>query len=323
MTFEVRLFEADVEDIGTTDNNTIMAYQGYVFQQVETCKSDLMLHYTPGRRGLEDLTSDLVHFIDNTNLHCLPSKCSGTLVAYSDVSFHPNQATLANFNGVRRWHLCVVVRHTLESTILCKCSIDNGTISVYSDHIIRHTFGDTFQLRYLNVITSLSLASDGYFECSIHGPDIPVPFSSFDEKLQVLYHQPPTGAIEPKDLFNCPVLSDHFGGANKHVGVRPIRTKSFGDDLEGNKKTLVRNVTNYPLKKPSQKSTIGVNVSTSRSNAHSYFVSRASILDFPTQADQESEVDLKYDGSEPITLKATRRRLSRMRNEVALFKSGK
>ncbi len=111
-------------------------------------------------------------FIDNVNLHKLPSHGFGSLVAISQNRFH--KCTNDSISTTIKWEIAVLLHLDIRKTITCPCSFVDRVIKIHFKKMRDyHYFQSPFQIRYLNQIGDWSTASDdGYIECNVHGPDI-------------------------------------------------------------------------------------------------------------------------------------------------------
>lgn len=294
MATDLTTFGVDEEDTHTGRLAFLMSHQGYIFQ--DRGNSSLFLLSQPGRRGLEDLAPGMNHFVDNTNLHRLPTLCTGALVAYCEHGFKPIQAIYSKYGRgpeLENWDLCVTIFHNLRKTLLCKCRIEGSFIFVLSDEVISHSSTDSFQLRFLNLINQSTIASDGSFECSIHGPDIPVPYQSFDDRLMSLYKGACSDASEK--IIESTDPSSHFGKGHLCGSARPIRpilsqdSSHVYDIWKTEAVDIINQVTNHPHQVLVKRYKAGVNVSTSRVNAVSYSTSCASIFEHASMRDDDGD----------------------------------
>lgn len=124
-------------------------------------------------------------FVENTNLHNLPSRCTGVLVAYSP---HHQKASKLEITQLR-WFLGTVISHTYDKTVIAPTNVNPESFgrdmtivddekSLSSTHyqintecpVVFNTF--QFHIRYLNAVTHKNDSDECYhISTSILGPD--------------------------------------------------------------------------------------------------------------------------------------------------------
>jgi len=158
-------------------------------------KNNLQAHTTRQRIQVSSLNSRRrFFFVENNNLHCLPSHCTGILVAYSP---YANQITKEkDVVQKHQWFLGTIIYHSFEVTSIAPTEIDHKDFEKLVDskgdnHInfdikvdCAVTFSNGhFKLRFLNIIRQGKDSSPYPFICaSLNGPDS-VPRSASMKKI--------------------------------------------------------------------------------------------------------------------------------------------
>ena len=133
-------------------------------------------------RDKTSLDLPLPSFIDNTNLHSLPSNCTGVLVAYRLRIKGPHNLGIILFLHPR---CTLIVPCHAEIIIPDTCNyVLSGVEKIETISINEKTF---LYIDYLNRITKRTRSKqDGFIESSTDGPDCIMSFQQFPKEYQIV-----------------------------------------------------------------------------------------------------------------------------------------
>ena len=200
------------------DNDCVSGYS-VVFsirhpdKQNGNVKNKLQVHITRRRIKITSLNPRRVFFVENNNVHSLPTHCTGVLVAFS-----PHVKRISNEYDIvehHNWFLGTIIFHCYEKTVIAPTEIKldyfkelndskcqkNIEYDIKVDRAVLFNTGE-FKLRYLNAVQHLTLSGYPFIHASVHGPDS-VPRTSSMKKL-IQEHRSSVHCLLPEGISVIP-----------------------------------------------------------------------------------------------------------------------
>ena len=200
------------------DNDCVSGYS-VVFsirhpdKQNGNLKNKLQAHITRRRIKITSLNPRRVFFVENNNVHSLPTHCTGVLVAFS-----PHVKRISNEYDIvehHNWFLGTIIFHCYEKTVIAPTEIKldyfkelndskchkNIEYDIKVDCAVLFNTGE-FKLRYLNAVQRLTLSGYPFIHASVHGPDS-VPRTSSMKKL-IQEHRSSVHCLLPEGISVVP-----------------------------------------------------------------------------------------------------------------------
>jgi hypothetical protein len=146
-------------------------------------ENELQAHTIRKRINLSSLNKRRMFFVENNNLHSLPSHCTGVLVAYS-----PSGKRITTEKDVmdhHHWFLGTIIFHTYDITYIAPTEVrkdfyNKDTQNWSSDNKVEYNIKmeravllrrGEFKLRYINVVEYKQNQGYDFIEACLHGPD--------------------------------------------------------------------------------------------------------------------------------------------------------
>jgi hypothetical protein len=153
-------------------------------------RNKLKAYTIRNRIQLSSLNTRRIFFVENNNLHSLPSHCTGVLVAYSPCGKRIMREK--DVTDHHEWFLGTIVFHSYEVTSIAPTEVsyefyndesqswsieDNISYNVNAEGAIISFKHGEFQLRYLNAVRPQQNQGYGFIQASLPGPDDTLPRS--------------------------------------------------------------------------------------------------------------------------------------------------
>jgi hypothetical protein len=187
-------------------------------------RNELQAHTIRQRISLSLLTKERMFFVENNNLHSLPTHCTGVLVAYSLSG--KRITTEKDVLDHHHWFLGTIIFHTYDITSIaptevCEDYYNKDTQSWVMENNVEYNINieqavllrrGEFKLRFVNVVQyKQSNQSHDYIEACLHGPDT-VPRTAEMKRLMQ----------EKKPSFRCLLPEGSLDVPSRYVPKCPL-----------------------------------------------------------------------------------------------------